>query len=258
MTANTNTNTASQRLEYLAAMGIDCWQPRVQLPGALQARVYARAITREKPAQEPNRSTSQPTETQKPAPGPRRTAADILSKAAISTASAAEQVRSAPPREAATPKTSMALNEAQLSLQLLECRGHCLIIDDAHNSREQQALLQNLMFALSGEPPGSYRATPFDWASIPPQGGDAVDVLRGIVDRAVSQHSIRAIILMGEAAKILFECDASATGPVLAPAWLSKGAQLVATHSSADLLLEPGRKADTWLHTQAAVGQAAH
>ncbi len=254
MSVNTNPETANCRQEYLAAMGIDCWRPHVQLPGALKSAVYGRAGPKEDPSALTS-SVSAPPAPSTSAKVPRRTAAEILTEAPVQpkAPSVNRPVTTLEP----TGQAQNPLMDSQLNLYLLECPGHCLIIDDALGSREQQALLQNLMFALSGQPPANYRATPFDWASIPPQGGDAVDVLRGIVDRALNQQAIHTIVVMSTSSRALFECDASATGRVATPGWLTAGPQVIVTHSSKQLLLEPTRKADTWAHVQGARNGAA-
>lgn len=249
MPVNTNSETANRRQEYLAALGLDCWRPHTQLPGALKSAVYARAELKDQPNAQASNFSGKPAE-RTAGKVPRRTAADILNEAPVQQ-KAPVASRPDPVSEPAS-HTPNPVNDSQLNLLLLECPGHCLIIDDAHDSREQQALLRNLMFALSGQPPASYRSTPFDWASIPPQGGEAVDVLRGIVDRAVNQHSTSNIIIMGFACRAVFECDSGATGEIGTPAWLSAGTRVIATHGSKDLLQEPVKKADTWAHVQGA------
>ncbi|MEM8501071.1 MAG: hypothetical protein AAF542_23865 [Pseudomonadota bacterium] len=253
MSVSTNSEAADRRQQYLTAMGVDCWLPHTQLPGARKSAEYVRA----EPKNELDTRTSSvsgASAEQTAARVPRRTAAEILTEAPVQRKAAAvnRSTISKPSTHASSP-----VNDSQLNLYLLECAGHCLIIDDAHGSREQLALLHNLMFALSAQPPASYRSTPFDWASIPPQSGDAVDVLRGMVDRAINQHAIHTIVIMGSASRSLFECDADATGSVATPSWLSVGVQVVVTHSSGELLRDPARKADTWAHIQAAGHGAA-
>ncbi|MFK7731948.1 MAG: hypothetical protein AB8B48_10070 [Pseudomonadales bacterium] len=260
MPVNVSAKTPNQRQEYLSVMGIDSWKPHVQLPGALQSPIYVRTVPlpiAKEALQTPTNSPAGAVETRNAAKIPRRTAANILNETPVQARAPAPVQQNTVPAPARQAKAQATLTDAPLSLLLLECPGHCLIIDDAHRSREQQALLQNLMFALSAEPPANYRITPFDWASIPPQGGAPEDVLRGIVDRAVNQHAISTIMLMGESSLKLFECGAGTVGVVKTPAWLSGSAQLVATHSSKDLLGEPALKAETWAHIQAALNSTA-
>lgn len=243
-------------------MGIDCWRPHVQLPGALSAPVYVRAAAKKPPLAQASRTSGRAVapETRPTSKAPRRTAAEILTQAPAQARAAAPAKHSPaaePARQALTGAVSAVANDAQLNLLLLECPGHCLIIDDAHDSREQQALLQNLMFAISAQPQASYRVTLFDWASIVPQGGQITDVLRGIVDRAVNHHAIRTILVMGDSSRTLFECDATAAGLITTPAWLSSAVQVIVTHSSKKLLLEPAMKADTWSQLQGVLRNAA-
>lgn len=251
MSVNTRTKAPDRRQEYLSAMGIDCWRPHVQLPGALISPVFARAVSRAEPAIRASGDAA--TRTAPKVPG--RTAANIMDDVPVQRRASIVEKQQHPVSEH-VGKTPEAHKDIQLNLLLLECPGHCLIIDDALGTHEQTALLQNLMFAMSAQPPSTYRATPFDWASIPPQGGAAADVLRGIVDRAVNQHSIRTIVIMGDSCRALFDCDAGVSGLVETPSWLAAEVRVIMTHSAKDLLLEAGKKADTWAHVQAAANSA--
>lgn len=231
----------SRRRHYLAAMGIDCWLPQRQLPGAAPGRVFAR-----KDMQQATALQAQP-----------------ASPAAQSRAGRLQQeLASAAPAKSTTPhvpRQPQAAGHATTSFQLAfyAWAPELLIVDQVLDARMQQQLISNLLFALGH---ANLQRNPPDYFSWPIRGGGQTlalspqEMVSGVLQRLIEQHRLSNIVLMGALAArhVLGKSDGEfVAGVQVDSALLYPGVSIVTTHSGAELLHNPSLKAETWRHLQA-------
>lgn len=150
-------------------------------------------------------------------------------------ASGPSEITPAPPAEKA-PEAPL------IALQLLECPGQVLIIDELHQNRAQTQLVANMLYAMTLEPAHSYKSMPLDWASIPP-GSSAQDVLHGVLARSRQQGTLKVLLLGDQAAKALGV--SAVEGMVDADGDMAE-CTVAKVPSSIELLQRPELKARAW------------
>ena len=242
---------ASRRQHYLAAIGIESWLPRQQLPGAAAGPVYVRKSAQHSAA----------TIAAKEAPvGTHNRFANTMDSAAAAPLSPHELTSTAPQRDAvvtASQPAATPATDASFQLAFYTWAPDLLIVDEGQDARLQQQLISNLLFALGHT--NLQRQSP-DYFNWPMPGGRRTyalsphEMVFGALQRMLEQHTPAHMLLMGELAvqQVLGVDNAEwVAGKTLDASPLYSGVTLLTTHSTATLLESPLLKAETWQHLQA-------
>ena len=244
---------ANRRQHYLAALGIESWLPRQQLPGAAAGPVYVRKSAQRSAAT---------TEAREAPVGTRNRFANTMDNAAAAAAplSPHELTSTAPQREAivaAQQPAARPATGASFQLAFYTWAPDLLIVDEGQDARLQQQLISNLLFALGHT--NLQRQSP-DYFNWPMPGGRRTyalsphEMVFGALQRMLEQHTPAHMLLMGELAvqQVLGVDNAEwVAGKTLDASPLYSGVTLLTTHSTATLLESPLLKAETWQHLQA-------
>ena len=241
----------SRRQHYLAAMGIDCWVPQRQLPGAAPGRVCARKDMQQATALQ-----------EQPASPAACDSNERDSAAAQSRAGRLQQeLAGAAPAKSPTPRVPRqppAAGHAATSFQLAfyAWAPELLIVDQVLDARMQQQLISNLLFALGH---ANLQRNQPDYFAWPIPGGSQTlalspqEMVSGVLQRLIEQHSPSNMVLMGALAAqhVLGTSDSEfVAGVQVDSALLYPGVSIVTTHSGVELLHNPPLKAETWRHLQ--------
>ncbi|MGI9285190.1 MAG: hypothetical protein ACR2P1_07350 [Pseudomonadales bacterium] len=243
---------ATRRQHYLSAIGIDCWLPRQQLPGAAPGSVYVRKLT-EQAAALPETPASQTG---------RDSNTNDTDAARSSAARLQQEFTGAVPAKTTSgripqqPQTAAQADATSFQLAFYAWAPELLVVDQVQDARMQQQLISNLLFALGHSSLQRTQPDYFDW---PIRGGRQAlalsphEMVFGVLQRVLEQHKPRNMLLMGELAvkHVLATKDkdfVAGVSPDSSPLYL--GVSIVTTHASAELLHNPQLKAETWQHLQ--------
>ncbi|MGI9295991.1 MAG: hypothetical protein ACR2PS_18565 [Pseudomonadales bacterium] len=243
---------ASRRQHYLSAMGIDCWVPKQQLPGAAPGRVLVRkaieqtAALQDMPGSPPGHGSNTSDS------GAEQSPATRLQRELTGTAPAQNTIAQTSPRQ---PQVA---GQAGASFQLAfyAWAPELLVVDQIEDARMQQQLIGNLLFALGHTSLQRKQPDYFEWPM--PGGRRALtlsphEMIFGVLQRMTEQHKPKHILIMGKlGAQHVLGADGSefTPGAPLASSPLYPGVSIITTHSSAELLQNPQLKAETWQHLQ--------
>lgn len=241
---------SSRRLQYLSAMGIDCWLPYQQLPGAAPGRVWRRQVI--------NKHREPPPA--QPLPGLADSAASLM----LATAERRHNPKSAKlPATAATPLPASPAEAASADafrLGFYTSTSSLLVVDQVVEAAPQRQLIGNLLFALGHTELAHNQPDYFDWPVANDRRGldlSPHEMVYGALQRLLEQHNPRQILLLGALAAQHVLGIASADfipGMALESSPLYAGVSLIGTHSSAAMLENPLLKAETWQHLQSLRG----
>lgn len=247
---------AAQQLQTLEQLGIDVWLPTQALPGARAGAVYAlteAAVALEVPAARPAASASAPSRSAASLWQDDKPRADGKSAAVANAPVAAKrraenvQVRTAnsveKPQKTANPPAAIQASVDKLELHILDCPGQLLLVDEAHQSLQQQQLLGNMLFALGQMLQLSLNAQPVPFSAVELSRAPGVNpqaVLEGLLHRRLSEANTQRVLLMGET-----------PSKVLASHFDSDNVRVVSTVSSAAMLRDSALKAQVWQCLQA-------
>lgn len=242
----------SRRQHYLSSMGIDCWVPQRQLPGAAPGRVFVRkvveqaAAVQEQPANPSARGSNTHHSVEAESPAGR------LKQQLAGAAPANNTIQRAPRQPRATEQAAA----ASFQLGFYTWAPDLLIVDQVQDARLQQQLIGNLLFALGHTSVQRKQPDYFDW---PMRGGRQAlalspqEMVFGVLQRIIEQHKPGKILLMGAlAAQHVLGGDSGefVPGAPLDGSPLYPGVSFVTTHCGAELLRNPLLKAETWQHLQ--------
>jgi len=262
----------SQRRETLQALGIDCYLPRVQLPGAPDSSLYTvyTVVTEQvtqvsAPATAPAQAdAAQDHRPAPPAPSTRaeRVAAKVTEKPAQpelpqarekTQEKAQEKLPKKAPEQAAAD-TSRVREEIKLQLVCIRGGGDLAILaamphlGPTQLSPRHQALLANLLRGCRLAPGDlAIEEKPFRWPMVTGLHVDnskraAAMALKAYLHQKMSDWETRKLLVLGEAVvRRLFESDAETPEPPLPPDW-----QIAWTRSLDELLQRPVLKKDAW------------
>lgn len=250
-----------QRQAYMQAMGVDCYMPRLQLPGAAVSQLCQLPVVDEKPS-----STATELETDNaasPLPSDNNTTGNGSAAAmqallgepqvAINTAKVKAVDVEAEVSLASTPLAKQNIPHFSLSI----VRGNnILLIDDGlqgHiNPAEYLQLLQNMLFALGA---GSQQLAidAFVWPMVKNSHVDqsetaARQTLDAFLAKQVQQLQARFIILMGDTPASYIGEQRLPEGTLIEQPQLS--VQVIRTLSASQMLLDPTVKAVVWAQLQ--------
>ncbi len=241
---------ASRRQHYLSAMGIDCWLPRQQLPGAAPGPVYVRKTAQKAVV---------PQETPTSVAEHIGSTIDNAAKPSIAALMQGDLADAIPKKttvvQAAPAPMAAPINVASFQLAFYSWVPELLIVDQVQDAGLQQQLISNLLFALGHS---SLQRTQPDYFQWPLPGGrqpldlSPHEMVFGALQRMLEQHNPTHILLMGALAAqyvlgVEEQFDAGKS-PTVSP--LYPNVTLLATHSSSALLEQPLLKAETWRHLQ--------
>jgi len=224
-----------RRMQYLEAIGVDCYMSRSQLPGAAPSKRLA-LVRRNTPSPAiPVSPVGQPTRQQK-APGmPKLEASPPRGPAAVSSPGGTRDAASYSGAEA---------DAVQFSLAVMFAGGIAWIeeLDDRPLARDQVQLVHGMARALQGQVDAPEVAQ-FDWPlhSNRQLGLGAEAALAGVsgfLQRQIELRQCRGMVLLGEAV-----CQRVPSDLVPAPA-------CVRTESTLAMLHSPGLKAQVWRDLQ--------
>ncbi len=222
------------RNAYLDAMGIDTYVARAQLPGAAPGLV--RPVIPRAPA--PASPVSPTSLLREVIPAPASvTPARVAAESTPAAMEASDQRR--PPDPVARFSLGAVVAGQLLWLEELQ---------DGPLSAQQVQLVQGMARAL-GAGDEKPEVSQFDWPMHNNQQLDlgtsaASAALAGFIGRKLEQQTCRGVVLLGEQCRLRVPLDQLGT------------ATLVATVSTAEMLLEPRCKKQAWRDLQALRGQA--
>lgn len=276
-----------QRQAYLKAMGVDCYIPRLSLPGAPVSQLYALPDV----AYVDNETEVSPNITASPAAifgGEDRAAPGVAVASASNTTSAsaatsgrgaamdllrgelgAEPAKNAPqPVAELLSAATKAVQQAgagpestpHFALSIIR-GGNVLLIDEGLTGQTDPTqylqLLQNMLQAL-GAKPQALSIDAFVWPMIKHSAIDQTEqaarqTLEAFLAKQIEQLSTRYIVLMGATASRYVVDDTPAQGEFIAhqfSAYPQLSAQLICTQSAALMLTDPQLKRQLWSDLQ--------
>lgn len=252
-----------QRQAYMEAMGVDCYMPRLQLPGAAVSQL---CVLPEVPVSIVAEKTAQSEVSDAPADSTQLRAASSGASRAIQAmfdqppnAEAPAQGSNASSIEEAADFIKSAATKKQTvpSFNLSILRGaNIMLIDNAipgHiDPNSYMQLLQNLLFALGmGKQQLSLDA--FSWpmshnSQIDQSKSAAIQTLEAFLNKRVEQDDIAYLVLMGETAIQYLDVELAAIEGLGKHARLP--VQCVQIHSAGLMLDQPLLKAEAWEQLQ--------
>ena len=246
-----------RRLAYMEAMGVDCYAPRLQLPGALASQLCAMPLPSAEQLEQPVAVAA----SAMPGSTPLAPQQDGQGRAAAMQALLADKPaeptdRGADAVVAPIGSTQTARSQVpQFSLSIIRGKG-ILLIDEGLpgdiNPAEYLQLLQNIVFAV-GAGKQSLSIDAFVWpmsrsSQIDQSDTAARQALAAFIAKQIEQLNIRYILVMGDTAAQYLSEQALPLGELVQPAQLA--AQLLRTRSAWPLLSDAARKRDVWQDLQ--------